>query len=370
MAQDQDRTTAGGNKPKPANGPGSAGQSAKDRSKAQSRSVSTKSPAGKGGKPGAKPGPGGKGGAGGKGGNTPRSGARPAPAAPKRRASGALIAWGAVGLVVVVIAVLVIVKLTGGSTNNANAPYTPVTPAPASVVHDVTNIPLSVYNTVGVTSPTVQVTPPIITSGQPPMTLNGKSPATFYYGAEYCPYCAAERWSMTAALSRFGTWSGLKVTASSHTDVFPATRTFSYHGASLTSPYLEFSGVEAVSNVPTATYYTSLQNPTKEEQNILTKYDSPQFIPGATAGQVGFPFININNLALVSGPSYSPGVLSGLSWSDISGGLNDATNPVTQAIVATANYMTAAICVGTKGQPGSVCSSPGVEAAAKALKLS
>src|ERR1039458_7669900 len=88
MAQDQDRTTAGGNKPKPANGPGSAGQSAKDRSKAQSRSISTKSPAGKGGKPGAKPGPGGKGGAGGKGGNTPRSGARPAPAAPKRRASG------------------------------------------------------------------------------------------------------------------------------------------------------------------------------------------------------------------------------------------------------------------------------------------
>ena len=154
MAQDQDRTTAGGNKPKPANGPGSAGQSAKDRRKAQSRSISTKSPAGKGGKPGAKPGPGGKGGAGGKGGNTPRSGARPAPAAPKRRASGALIAWGAVGLIVVVIAVLVIVKLTAGSTNNANAPYTPVTPAPASVVHDVTNIPLSVYNTVGVTSPT------------------------------------------------------------------------------------------------------------------------------------------------------------------------------------------------------------------------
>src|ERR1039458_3697494 len=56
MAQDQDRTTAEGTSHKPGTGPGRAGQSAKDRSKAQSRSISTTSPAGKGGKPGAKPG--------------------------------------------------------------------------------------------------------------------------------------------------------------------------------------------------------------------------------------------------------------------------------------------------------------------------
>ena len=28
-------------------------------------------------------------------------------------------------------------------------------------------------------------------------------------GAEYCPYCAAQRWAMIVALSRFGTFSGL-----------------------------------------------------------------------------------------------------------------------------------------------------------------
>ena len=104
------------------------------------------------------------------------------------------------------------------------------------MVHDVTNIPASVYNKVGVTSPTVAVTPPTVISGQPPMTLNGKSPAMLYYGAEYCPYCAAERWAMTAALSRFGTWSNLKITASSHTDVDPETHTFSYYGATLHQP--------------------------------------------------------------------------------------------------------------------------------------
>ncbi len=45
MAQDQNKTQTGGNKPKPANGPGgSGGQSAKDRSRAQSRSVARDDP--------------------------------------------------------------------------------------------------------------------------------------------------------------------------------------------------------------------------------------------------------------------------------------------------------------------------------------
>src|SRR5215471_17073708 len=37
-----------------------------------------------------------------------------------------------------------------------------------------------------------------------PLTSGGK-PEMLYIGAEYCPYCAAMRWSMAVALSRFGT---------------------------------------------------------------------------------------------------------------------------------------------------------------------
>jgi hypothetical protein len=370
MAPDQKKVVAGGNKPKPASNPGgSSGQSAKERSKAASRPVTGKAPSGKGGRAA------GAGGGGGKGGNTPRPrpGASSAPVMPGRRLSGAMMAWGAVGLVIVIVAVLVVVKVTSGSnsSNNQSNPYTPATAAPAAVVNDVTNIPLSVYNKVGVTSPTAAVAPPIILTGQPPMTLNGKSPAMLYYGAEYCPYCAAERWAMTAALSRFGTWSGLKVTASSHTDVDPATHTFSYYGATLTSPYITFSGVEQYSNVPTSTGYTTLQNPTNEEKAILVKYSSSKFLPNAsTSGGIAFPFVDINNLAIISGASYDPGILANQSWSQIASGLSDPTNPATQAIVATANYMSAAICASSKGAPASVCTSSGVRAAAKALKLS
>ena len=280
-----------------------------------------------------------------------------------------MMAWGAVGLVVIIIAVLVIVRVTS-STSTATASYTPVTPAPASVVQEVTNIPLAVYDKVGISSPQIPVTPPSVLSNQPPLSLKGKSPAMLYVGAEYCPFCAAERWAMTAALSRFGAWSNLKITASSHTDYAPETHTFSYHGATLTSPYLTFASVEELSNVPTASgSYEPLESPPKEEAKVISTFNDPKYITGATVGQVSYPFINIGNKALISGASYNPNVLANLTWNQIASGLSDPTNPVTQAIVTTANYITAAICASTTGAPSSVCTSSGVEAAAKALKL-
>jgi hypothetical protein len=369
MAPEQNKTKPGGNRPKPQNSPAGAGQSAKDRSRAQNRAVSPKAPTGKAGRAKSPP----SGSSSGRGGNRPRppGPGRPAPAAPKRPGiSAAMMAWGAVGLVIVIVAVLVIVKLTSTSTDTS---FTPTTPAPASVVQEVTNIPASVYNTVGVSSSAVPVTKPTVLSNQPPMTLAGKSPAMLYYGAEYCPYCAAERWAMTAALSRFGTWSGLKVTASSHTDVNPGTNTFSYHGATLTSPYITFSGIEQYSNVPSSTAvngFPTLQNPTAEERAVIAKYSSSQYNPYATtAGSVTFPFVDINNVAIISSASFSPGILAGQTWSQIAGGLSDPTNPATQAIVTTANYISAAICASSKGAPASVCQSPGVQAAIKALNL-
>jgi hypothetical protein len=265
--------------------------------------------------------------------------------------------------------VLVIVKATS-SSSNSNAAFTPVTPAAASLVKDVTSIPASVYDKVGTNIPSVATpSPPIVLSGQPALTLNGHTPAMFYYGAEYCPYCAAERWAMTAALSRFGTWYNLDVTASSHTDVDPSTNTFSYRNATFTSPYLTFVSVEQYTTTPSSSGYTKLQNPNKAEEAVLSKYSSPTYIRGATAGQIGFPFIDIGNVALISGATYSPQMLNGLSHSDIAGNLSDPTNSVTQSIVGTANYISAAICASTKQQPSTVCQSSGVRAAATALKL-
>jgi hypothetical protein len=349
MADNAQTPAKGGNTPKP--GGSGTSQSAKDKSRAASRPVAAKAP--------------------GKGGNAPRPGGKPAAAkASGPSQQGKWIAWGAIGLVVVVVAVLVIVFATSSDTPNAS--YIATTPAPAQVVKDVTTVPASAWDTVGVTS-SVPVAKPTVLSGQPPMTIDGKSPAMLYYGAEYCPYCAAERWAMTAALARFGTWSNLQTTASSLSDVDAGTHTLSFHGATLDSPYITFRGIEQYTNIPVAGgngAYTHLQDPTKAEGQILAKYSSSKFLPnGSTSGGISFPFVDINNSMLISGASYDPQILANLSWSDIAGGLSDPTNPVTQAILTTGNYMSAGICQATKGQPGSVCQSSGVQAAAKALGI-
>ena len=354
MAENK-RATGGGNTPKPG-GNTPKPVSAKDRSRQQSRPVSGKAPAGKSGSS-----RGGRGGGSGQGGRPPvkaKPGARP------KGPSGALMAWGAVGVVIIVVVVLVVINVTSGGS--ANASFTPVTPAPSSVVSKVTNVPDSVYNQVGVTS-SVQVSPPIPLSNQPILMLNGK-PGVLYVGAEYCPYCAAERWGLISALSRFGTFSNLKVTASSHTDVYPGTNTFSFEGSTYTSPYLTFQAVEQASNIPNGQgYYKPLDQITKAQQAVLNKYEQPPLDPSATAGQFGYPFIDIGNQAIVPGPSYGSGILAGLSHSDIANGLSNPSNPVTQAIVATSNYLSAAICASTKNQPATVCQSPGVQAGTKAL---
>ena len=54
-------------------------------------------------------------------------------------------------------------------------------------------------------------------------------PELLYMGGEYCPFCAAERWAIAAAVSRFGTLSGLHFIHSSPTDVYPSTPTLSFY---------------------------------------------------------------------------------------------------------------------------------------------
>ena len=257
--------------------------------------------------------------------------------------------------------------LTVPSVETASAPTT------KAVVADVTSVPQSVYDAVGALPPTPAspVTQPTGVAGQPPLLLDGTRPTVLWVGADYCPYCAADRWALIAALSRFGTWSHLKLITSSATDVAPSTNTLTFDEATYTSPYLSFASVELNGNAPTSgTGHLPDQTLTKQEQRVVDTYETAMFLPGAVAGPGAIPFIDINNSALVSGPSFNPGILAGLSWSTIADKLSNPSDPVTQSIVATANDLTAPMCASTKGLPASVCSSPGVRAAVKAEKLS
>lgn len=302
----------------------------------------------------------------------------PSKKSPAKGASGrpaGLFTWIAIGLVVVVVATLVIIKVTGNSTPPTTSSFQATD---ATTVAQLTQVPASVFNTVGITSTVAPVTPPQAISGQPELLATSstgqKLPEVLYIGAEYCPFCAAQRWATIIALSRFGTWSGLGNTESSTLsgEVFPGTQTFTFLKAKFASKYLVFSGVEEFNNIfnSALNYYSPLQKPSAADNAIFKKYDTSTYIKGITSSQNGsIPFISIANQYLVSGSSFTPAALTGLTRTQIATGLSDPTSPVTAAIIASANYQTAAFCKLTKNQPGNVCSSPGVMAAKRAMGI-
>ena len=272
-----------------------------------------------------------------------------------KKTNTALWAWLAIGVVVAIIATLVLVKTLSGPP--AGAVSQPVT---ATMYNQITHIPASVYDQVGVTSQ-ITVNPPAVLHGQPPLTYlqGGKQvPGSFYWGAEYCPYCAATRWGMIAAYSRFGGWVNdrLYTMNSAPNDIAPNTPTFSFYKTKYYSPYIVFKTYEVVGPINNG---VTLEVTPPKEQALLAKYNPKGY----------FPFLDIGNMVFTEGTAYDPNTLAGQKREDIAANLTDPTNPVTQAIIATANYMSAGICATNGAKPASVCQSSGVQAAAKALHL-
>ncbi len=255
-----------------------------------------------------------------------------------------LLASGSVVVVIAVVVAFVLVKVNSKATTSHGVSNGPTGAALASVVTDTTGVPAATLNAVGAGSVT---SPPTSISGSA-LTKNGK-PEVFYLGAEYCPYCAFERWGMVVALSRFGTFSGLHTVHSSSTDVFANTPTWTFYKSAYTSRYLTFTPVEETTNVADKSAplgYVPLQSPTKAQQALISHYN-----PSGAA----FPWVDFGNKYQISGSSVTPQVLQGKTWSQIATALKDSSSPIAKAVDGTANYITAAICKLTGNQPASAC---------------
>ncbi len=262
-----------------------------------------------------------------------------------------LIATGSVVVVVAIVLAFVLVKVNShgkAATSSANGP---TGTALATVVKDTTTVPASTLNSVGAGSGVTGL--PKSISGA--ALKSGGKPEMLYMGAEYCPFCAAERWGMVVALSRFGTFKNLSTTHSASGDEFPNTSTWTFYKSSYTSKYLTFSPVEMQTNklASGGQSYTTLQTPTAAQNALLDKYDAPPYVASSDKGAI--PFIDIGNKYMISGSSYSPQILQGKTWSQIATALKDPSSPIAKAIDGTANYITAAICKVTGNQPASAC---------------
>lgn len=225
---------------------------------------------------------------------------------------------------------------------------TPAPPPPASVattaqvIAMITSLPASELEQVGQGS----AAKVLQKKSDAPLTGADGKPLIFYFGAEFCPYCAAERWPVIVALSRFGSISGLATTTSSSSDVFPNTPTFTFRDATYTSTYIDFQSVEASDRNG-----STLQTPSAAQQALISKYDQGETIP----------FLDLGNRFVLLQPSYMPDTLSGKSWTDVATALTNPESSQAQAILGSANQLTAAICVLTSNQPSTVCT-PAIQA--------
>ena len=219
---------------------------------------------------------------------------------------------------------------------------TPGTSADQKVIAQITSLPTSEFESIGQGTANNLIKP---VTGTPLTDPSGK-PEVFYVGGEFCPFCAAQRWPLIIALSRFGTFSGLKSSASSAAIEFPNTPTFTFHGATYTSQYVDFRGLETSDRDR-----NPLDTPTAAEDQLFTKY-SPQ-------GTI--PFVDFGNRYSFTGAMYSPEVLSGQSWQAIADELKDPSSVQAKAIIGSANLVTAAICKMASDQPSTVCSSATIQ---------
>jgi hypothetical protein len=279
------------------------------------------------------------------------------------------LAGGSILVVAIVVIALVLVKLNSGG-GTAAASNGPTGAALTTLTKQVTGVPASVTDKVAGGGVEKSLFVPMETSAEvssaaaqgsyfgtvnssTPLTSGGK-PEVLYLGAEYCPFCAAQRWAMVNALSRFGTFTGLTTTHSSSTDADPNTPTYTFYKSTYKSNYIAFTAVEETTNIPDSSGgYTTLQTPTAAQTALAQAYD-----PGTGSGGA-IPFIDLGNkYAQVGNLSpLSPTLLAGKSWSQVGAAMNDPASSLGQAIIGNANYMTAAICKLTNNLPATACTS-------------
>ena len=241
-----------------------------------------------------------------------------------------LLAVGSVALVTAIVVALVTVKLTSPRA----ALHASESAAPAAVVHQVTSVPTALLSDAG---PTRVITPlqQVRTAG-PPLTVNGK-PTIVFVSEESCPFCAAERWAVTVALSHFGTWAKLGITSSAANDVYPNTATLSYRSAVYHSAELTLLTTELADNAG-----HPLQPQTPLDTELIAHFDVPPYVNSADqSGAV--PFLDIANQYILAGAQYDPQVLAGLSARQIASQLADPSSLVAQAVDGSAQVIIAAI---------------------------
>jgi hypothetical protein len=259
-----------------------------------------------------------------------------------RRSRNQRVAIGSIALVLVLVIVLVVVKASGGGSGSSSGLGSPPagTPVLAGTMSRLASIPLATLKA----APTSAVGAPAAIQDKA-LTDFGK-PELLFVGAEFCPICAAERWAMYVALSKFGTFSpepGRIHSAVRDGDI----PTLTFYKTTYTSPYFAFVPEEIFTNVPDGDTYTSLQSLSAAQQAIWVSHTSQSF-----------PFLDFAGKKDLTSAQYDPSLLEGSSFDTIANSIGNNSTEIGAAIDASAELLVQTICgTLTNHQPADICGS-------------
>ncbi|MBV8083341.1 MAG: DUF929 family protein [Chloroflexi bacterium] len=170
----------------------------------------------------------------------------------------------------------------------------------------------------------------------------GDKVPVFFMGAQFCPYCAVERWALVSALQSFGSLTDFGKEASNEgVDGFHPVPTYNLIPAHYSSPYVTFSSKDIFDHNS-----QPLQKLDATEQDYVNRFDP----------HGDWPFIVINGQYAQIGNGFSPSVLQGMQFDPVFQQLQaGALNPATQAIEAEAAVLRKYICASTAGLPSAAC---------------
>ncbi len=244
----------------------------------------------------------------------------------------------AIAAVVVVVAIVALVVGIGVSSSGSSGP--PRQPISAADQTQLENIPVATL--VAATTKGISLQYATTAAGGT-LTSAGK-PELLFVGAEFCPICAAQRWPMTIALMKFGTFTNLQTTHSAKADGNAGT--LSYYGSTYSSPYLTFNANELYTNQPSGSYYKTLDKLTPAETAVWTANQ-----PSSQT----FPFIDFAGKATLQTAQYNPETIYNMSFSDILSSVGSNDNTVGASIDASSAVFIKYLCGMTNDQPQNVC---------------
>ena len=165
----------------------------------------------------------------------------------------------------------------------------------------------------------------------------------FFMGAEYCPYCATERWAIVRSLQKFGQWEDLKQTISAARDEpYLNLPTYDFTQATYNSGHIEFVAREVKDRE-----FKPLQKLLKTEEKLVRKYNPKKEIP----------FLLIAGRFMQVGSGFPPKIFIGHTFRQTETELKKAESEIRKTIDEEANVISALLCL--SGLPPELCKETG-----------